>query len=149
MSNTVPQTELQTDAAALTLALIQRYYDAFNRGDAEGMLACLADDVAHDVNQGVRRPGKEAFRVFCTHMSRCYDEKLENIVIMASRDGRRAAAEFNVKGSYIATDEGLPSAHGQNYALPAGTFFAVGNGLITRVTTYYNLTDWLMQVTGD
>ena len=35
-----------------TLALIQRYYEAFNRGDAEGMLACLAAEVAHDVNQG-------------------------------------------------------------------------------------------------
>ena len=132
-----------------TLALIQRYYEAFNRGDAEGMLACLAADVAHDVNQGVRRPGKEAFRVFCAHMSRCYEEKLENIVIMTSPDGGRAAAEFNVNGTYIATDEGLPPASGQTYVLPGGTFFAISNGLITRVTTYYNLTDWLMQVTGD
>ena len=134
---------------AQTLVLIQRYYDAFNRGDAEGMLACLADDVAHDVNQGVRRPGKEAFRVFCTHMSRCYHEQLENIVIMASADGSRAAAEFNVHGTYIATDEGLPPASGQTYVLPGGTFFAISNGLITRVTTYYNLTDWLMQVAGE
>ena len=132
-----------------TEALIKRYYDAFNRGDADGMLACLADDVVHDVNQGVRRPGKEAFRVFCGHMSRCYEENLENIVIMASADGSRAAAEFNVHGTYIATDEGLPPASGQTYGLPAGTFFALSNGLITRVTTYYNLTDWLMQVTGD
>ena len=132
-----------------TEALIKRYYDAFNRGDADGMLACLADDVVHDVNQGVRRPGKEAFRVFCGHMSRCYEENLENIVILASADGSRAAAEFNVHGTYIATDEGLPPASGQTYVLPAGTFFAISNGLITRVTTYYNLTDWLMQVTGD
>ena len=132
-----------------TETLIKRYYDAFNRGDADGMLACLADDVAHDVNQGVRRPGKEAFRVFCTHMSRCYEESLKNIVIMTSADGSRASAEFNVHGTYIATDEGLPSASGQTYVLPAGTFFAVSNGLITRVTTYYNLTDWLMQVTGE
>lgn len=132
-----------------TVALIRRYYDAFNRGDAEGMLACLADDVVHDVNQGVRRPGKEAFRVFCAHMARCYQERLENIVVMASVDGTRAAAEFNVHGSYLETDEGLPPAKGQTYVLPAGTFFAVRDGRIARVTTYYNLTDWLMQVTGD
>ena len=145
MSNAAAHTQTHTE----TSALIQRYFDAFNGGDAEGMLACLADDVVHDVNQGVRRPGKAAFRVFCTHMSRCYQEKLENIVVMASPDGRRASAEFNVHGTYRATDEGLPPASGQTYVLPGGTFFAVSGGLITRVTTYYNLTDWLMQVTGE
>ena len=113
------------------------------------MLACLADDVVHDVNQGVRRPGKAAFRAFCGHMARCYEEKLKDIAVMTSPDGRRAAAEFNVEGVYIATDEGLPPARGQTYVLPAGTFFAVEGGLIRRVTTYYNLTDWLVQVTGD
>jgi steroid delta-isomerase-like uncharacterized protein len=134
---------------AATEALIKRYYDAFNSGDSEGMLACLTDDVAHDVNQGVRRPGKEAFRVFCAHMARCYQEQLKNMVLMVSPDGARAAAEFNVHGSYLETDEGLPPAKGQTYVLPAGTFFAIRDGKIARVTTYYNLTDWLMQVTGE
>ena len=136
-------------SSATTETLIRRYYEAFDRGDAEGMIACLSDDIAHDVNQGVRRPGKEAFRVFCAHMARCYEEKLENIVIMTSSDGARASAEFNVKGAYIQTDEGLPPATGQSYALPAGTFFAVAGGKINRITTYYNLTEWLMQVAGD
>jgi steroid delta-isomerase-like uncharacterized protein len=68
---------------------------------------------------------------------------------MTAGDGSRAAAEFNVHGTYLQTDEGLPPANGQTYVLPAGTFFAVKDGRITRVTTYYNLTDWLMQVTGE
>jgi steroid delta-isomerase-like uncharacterized protein len=54
-----------------------------------------------------------------------------------------------VHGTYKNTDEGLPPAKGQTYVLPAGTFFAVTNGKIARVSTYYNLTDWLMQVTGE
>jgi steroid delta-isomerase-like uncharacterized protein len=136
-------------AAADTVALINRYYDAFNRGDAEGMIACVADDVVHDVNQGARRAGKAAFRQFCAHMSRCYKEQLEGIVVMATPDGGRAAAEFNVIGSYLVAEEGLPPAKGQTYRLPAGTFFAVRDGLITRITTYYNLTDWLLQVAGE
>ena len=135
-------------AAADTIALIRRYYDAFNAGDGQGMLACLAEDVVHDVNQGVRRSGKAAFRAFLGHMERCYKERLEGIVIMASSDGARAAAEFNVIGTYLATDEGLPPASGQTYRLPAGTFFAIHDGKIARVTTYYNLTDWLTQVAG-
>jgi steroid delta-isomerase-like uncharacterized protein len=129
-----------------TVALIERYYAAFNDGDSEGMLACLSEDVAHDVNQGRRRSGKRAFREFTKHMERCYAEQLENRTIMASADGTRAAAEFLVLGTYIETDEGLPPAAGQTYSLPAGTFFEVRDGLIARVTTYYNLADWLAQI---
>jgi steroid delta-isomerase-like uncharacterized protein len=133
-------------AAADTVALIERYYRAFNAGDSEGMLACLAEDVVHDVNQGSRRTGKEAFRAFSAHMERCYAEQLESIVVMATPDGARAAAEFEVLGTYIETDEGLPPASGQTYRLPAGAFFEVKGGLITRVTTYYNLAAWLAQI---
>jgi steroid delta-isomerase-like uncharacterized protein len=136
-----------TSAEAQTL--LARYYDAFNRGDSDGMLACLADDVVHDVNQGERRFGKEAFRAFNGRMAHCYSEKLENIVIMATPDGARGAAEFNVVGTYKNTDEGLPAARGQTYVLPAGAFFAIKNSQITRVSNYYNLTDWLMQVTAE
>jgi hypothetical protein len=36
------------------IALLTRYYDAFNRSDNHGMLDCLSGDVAHDINQGSR-----------------------------------------------------------------------------------------------
>ena len=49
-------------------------------------------------------------------------------------------------GTYVETDEALPPASGQTYRLAAGTFFEVQGGLITRVTTYYNLADWLAQI---
>ncbi len=136
------------DPRTATEALVRRYYDGFARGDAEAMAACLTDDVAHDVNQGGRRVGVEAFRRFCAHMARCYDERLEDMVILASADGDRAAAEFVVSGRYLATDEGLPPATGQAYRLPAGAFFAIRDGRIARVTTYYNLADWTAQVAG-
>lgn len=132
--------------AASTEALIRRYFDAFNHGDHDGMLACLADDVVHDVNQGERRVGKERFRAFLARMAHHYREQLDGLTVMVTADGSRAAAEFNVTGSYLATETGLPDAHGQRYALPGGTFFAVRDGRITRVTTYYNLTEWIMQV---
>jgi steroid delta-isomerase-like uncharacterized protein len=106
----------------------------------------VSDQVIHDVNQGERREGKERFHAFCARMSHHYRETLTDITVMASEDGRRAAAEFNVRGSYLVTETGLPDAHGQTYALPGGTFFAIENGKITRVTTYYNLTEWIMQV---
>lgn len=126
--------------------LVQQYYTAFNRGDSAGMLDCLCDDVCHDVNQGGRRVGKAAFKEFNAHMDKCYSEQLENIVIMVSEDGKNAAAEFIVNGVYKSSDEGLPPAKGQRYKLPAGTFLEIKDNKITRVTTYYNLEDWIKQV---
>lgn len=131
-----------------TLALLQRYYDAFNAGDHDGMLACLAEHVAHDINQGDRQTGKTVFRDFLSHMDRCYREKLTDLAFMVNDDGSRAAAEFIVHGTYLTSDEGLPPASGQTYRLPAGAFFDIEEGLITRVSVYYNLADWTAQVGG-
>ncbi len=129
-----------------TAALIRTYLEAFNAKDFDGMLACLGEDVIHDVNQGGREIGKEKFRWFNARMTRHYDENLADIEIMVNESGSRAAAEFTVHGSYLATDEGLPEANGQRYSLPAGIFFEIDDGLISRVTTTYNLNDWIAQV---
>lgn len=126
--------------------VIKTYFDAFNAKDIPAMLACLSEDVAHHVNEGDVRVGKKAFADFCAHMSRCYDETLVNMVIFDAPDHGRAAAEYVVNGRYLKTDTGLPEAHGQRYTLPAGSFFDVSGGLITRVTTRYNLNDWIKQV---
>lgn len=126
--------------------LVLAYYVAFNRGDREAMLALLTDDVAHDLNQGAREIGRDAFAAFMARMDRCYREQLRDIVVMASPDGRRASAEYVVHGEYLADDEGLPPANGQTYVLPGGAFFAIRDGRIARVTNYYNLQDWIAQV---
>jgi steroid delta-isomerase-like uncharacterized protein len=140
--------DAESQSRVETAALIRRYYEAFNSGDSDGMLDCLAEDVIHDVNQGERRTGKDKFRAFNARMDHHYKERLENVAVMVSKDGARAAAEFNVHGTYLTTDSGLPEAKGQTYVLPAGTFFAIRDGKIARVTTYYNLTDWIAQVSG-
>jgi steroid delta-isomerase-like uncharacterized protein len=131
---------------ASSVDLVTRYYAAFNAGDWAGMLALLTDDVVHDINQGGREEGRDAFAAFLGRMDRNYGEQLRDIVVMANGDGTRAAAEFVVHGTYKATDEGLPAAAGQAYVLPAGAFFAVRDGKIARVSNYYNLQDWLAQV---
>ncbi len=129
-----------------TLALIARYYAAFNAGNPEGMLACLTDDIEHRVNEGTPRIGRAKFAEFCSHMGVSYREELRDMVIFATDDGTRAAAEFVVHGQYLQTDPGLPEAKGQTYILPAGGFFQVRDGRISRITTFYNLNDWIAQV---
>lgn len=129
-----------------TRALIASYFRAFNAGDTEAMMALVSDDLAHHVNEGQIRHGRAAFAEFNAHMARCYREHLEDMTIFVSEDGSRAAAEFTVHGTYLATDSGLPAARGQTYVLPAGSFFTLRDGQIARITTYYNLADWLAQV---
>lgn len=128
------------------IALITRYYAAFNAGDPAGMLDCVAEDVEHRVNEGGIRRGRAKFAEFCAHMGVSYREELRDLVIFADDSGTRGAAEFVVHGTYLQTDAGLPEAKGQTYILPAGGFFDLRDGKIARVTTFYNLNDWIAQV---
>ncbi len=129
-----------------TKELIQKYYAAFNQQDMNTFLNCLNDDVIHDINQGGSQKGKDVFATFMAHMNRCYKEKVVDLVIMVSEDGTRAAAEFIIEGIYLVTDQGLPEAKQQHYRLPVGAFFSIENNKISRVTNYYNLQDWINQV---
>ncbi len=135
-------------AARRSMRLVDDYYAAFNRGDVETMLALLADDVVHDINEGGRETGREAFRAFLARMHRCYRERLRDIVVMSNAGGTRLAAEYVVHGEYLAGDEGLPPARGQTYRLPGGAFFEIRDGRIARVSNHYNLADWIRQVDG-
>jgi steroid delta-isomerase-like uncharacterized protein len=124
--------------------VITRYYAAFNAGDFAAMTAMVTDNFAHDPNQGKRRVGKALFTEFLADMDRCYREQVVDLVVMTN--GPRAAAEFVIHGSYLVAQDGLPPAHGQTYQLPVGAFFDLRDGKIARVTNYYNLEDWLAQV---
>lgn len=131
-----------------TVQLLQNYYEAFNAQDMDTFLSLLTDDVVHDINQGDREVGKDAFSVFMDRMNKNYKETIVDIVVMSNTAGDRAAVEFTVLGEYLATDEGLPEANGQTYKLPAGAFFDIRDGKVARVTNYYNLGDWIAQVSA-
>ena len=132
-----------------TIRLIEKYYAAFNAGDMATFENLLSDDVIHDINQGAREVGKPAFRAFMRRMNGAYRERLADISVLANPDGSRASAEFVVHGEYLRSDEGLPPARGQKYVLPAGAFFEVRGDKVARITNYYNLQDWITQVSKD
>jgi steroid delta-isomerase-like uncharacterized protein len=127
-------------------ALIAKYYEAFNAQDMPTFYELVSDDIVHDINQGETEVGKNAFIHFMNKMNQSYKEEIKDIVIMVSKDGNNAAAEFTVHGEYLQSDLGLPPARGQQYVIKAGAFFQIENFKIKRVTVYYNLNDWIKQV---
>ena len=128
------------------IELVLSYYDAMNRHDPGAVLALLANDVVHELNQGPREVGKAAFAAFLERIEGCYRERLSDIVVLASPDGLRAAAEYMVEGEYVADDIGMPPAQGQRYRMPGSAFFALREGRICRVSDHYNLQEWFSQV---
>ena len=131
-----------------TVQLLQKYYEAFNAQDMDTFLSLLTDDVIHDINQGDREIGKDTFSAFMDRMNKNYKETIVDIVVMSNEVGDRAAVDFTVLGEYLATDQGFPKADGQTYKLPAGAFFDIRDGKVARVTNYYNLEDWIAQVSA-
>jgi steroid delta-isomerase-like uncharacterized protein len=127
-------------------SLIRKYYDTFNSGDREALLDLLDDEVVHEINEGGVETGKAAFKAFLERMDRSYKETVEDLVVFSSDKPTSAAAEFFIRGQYLATDEGLPEAKGQTYHLRVGAFFEIRDGRILRVTNYYNLNSWLRMV---
>jgi len=55
-------------------SLVERYYAAFNARDMPALLALVADDVVHDINQGGREVGRGAFASFMARMNGSYRE---------------------------------------------------------------------------
>jgi steroid delta-isomerase-like uncharacterized protein len=132
----------------MSRAILDAYYAAFNAENPAAMLACVTPDVEHRVNEGGIRYGAEKFAEFCAHMGVSYRETLSDLEIFINETATRAAAEFIVHGTYLQTDPGLPTAAGQKYTLPAGSFFDLKDGKISRITTFYNLNDWVRQVSA-
>lgn len=123
--------------------IVRAYYQHFNDQNWEGMFSLIDDEIRHEPNQGKPRIGKALFQEFMQGMDTSYAEELKDIVLFEGEKEGRIAAEFVVHGKYKKAEAGLPEAKGQPYVLPAAAFLEVKNGKISRVTTYYNLQQWI------
>lgn len=120
---------------AETRDLVARALAAFNAGDHEELIACLSEDVAHDVPGAGRKIGREAFRWRLAWLARHFRAEAADIAIMTAPGGVRAAAEFTLRGTYLAAMDGWPRAHGQSVGLSAGIFLEIDDeGRISRLS---------------
>jgi len=129
-----------------SLDIIKNYYQSFNNKTYDGMLNLLHDSIIHDINQGEQQIGKNQFNIFLQNMDNYYNETLTSFQYMSNHDGSRIAVEFICDGVYKKTCEGLPPAKGQKYHLNVVCIFEIKDSLISRISNYYNLEEWLAQV---
>lgn len=136
-----------TQQQVQTVDLVKKYFDAINKKDMDGFFAIMSNDVIHDINQDGSEKGVEKFKQFMEKANASFDEKLSDIVIMISEDGKQAAAKWIDHGKYFKDFPGLDvKAHNQTYKLAGGHFFEIKHGKISRVTTYYNTTEFMKQI---
>lgn len=130
-----------------TIKLIETYYSALNSKDMKVLFAIMDPNVTHDINQGPSEQGIDKFKQFMENANRSFDEKLSNIIILVSDDGKYASARWIDHGIYFKTypDMGI-AASNQIFTVPGGHFFEIRNGKLSRVTTFYNNNDFKTQL---
>lgn len=126
--------------------LIEDFYAAFNAKKIDKMVSFVSDDVVFDMNDEELQKGKEAFLNMIKDSVKNYQENVENVVYMVSKDGKHVATKFTFKGKYITTDKSNIPAKGQPYEATAFNYFDIENDKIISARCWYNQKDWLKQV---
>ncbi len=126
---------------------LKRLYAALNAGDRDTALSCLTDDVVFDTLSGVREIGRDRVRWALAERGRSFAETYRDLALMCDEGGRRAAAEFTLRGTYQADAPGLPTASGQSFSVAGGAFFDVEpGGRLSRASFYANAADLVRQL---
>lgn len=111
-------------------ALVTRFFDALNAGQADTAAACLGDDVVIDVAVGQRRFGPASLRYFLSSNLIQGALRYGDMAILVSDDGTRAAAEFTLRGRRRQDADEV----GEAFSLSGGAFFAIEDGKIIRIS---------------
>jgi steroid delta-isomerase-like uncharacterized protein len=135
-----------SDTTASSLA--ERLVAALNDRTVEGVLALVGDDVAYDPPHGHRSVGRDSVETALIHRFRCFRETLSDLVVMVAGDGFRASVEYTARGTYDASDDGLPAASGQSYSVAGILVVEVDDGRITRITDHRNTSLWAAALSG-
>lgn len=129
------------------VATMKRLFAALNAGERDTVLSCLAEEVVFDTFEGLREIGRERVRWVLAERGNAFRETFRDLVLMTEESGRRAAAEFTLRGFYQAQAPGLPAASGQAFSVPGGAFFDMeDNGRVLRASFVLNAAELARQL---
>ena len=130
-----------------TIDTLKRLFAALNASDRDAIAALMAGEVVFDTFEGVRHIGRDKVRWALAERANAYRETYRDLVIMTEDSGRRAAAEFTLRGFYQSQASGMPEASGQAFSVPGGAFFDMENdGRVLRVSFMLNAAELVRQL---
>ncbi len=126
--------------------LITAYYQAIESQHLDKFMDLLSDKVVHDINEGETEIGKDKFKTFMMDQFSHGKIKIKDLIILTSSDGQYAMSRFICSGTYDKSIAGYPKAHGQKWEIPVVSYFKIENNKISQVAVYYNLKNWVNQL---
>jgi steroid delta-isomerase-like uncharacterized protein len=125
----------EAESRDLTAALIA----AFNGSDWDALISMLAEDVVCDIPGLGREIGTDRLRWRLAGLARHFRLELADTAVMTAPGGLRTAAEFTLRGRYLATLDGFPPADQQAFQLPGGLFLELDDdGRIARLSAWFD-----------
>lgn len=123
-----------------SINIVNSFYSLFNDLKLDELSNLISPNIKLSMNMHDPSYGKEEFMTYMNDSTHYFDEKVSEIVIMASEDGRYISSKFVFSGTYISTDPFLGvKASGQSYSFEAHNYFTIDdNGLITEAACFYN-----------
>ena len=130
-------------AAADSAEVVERFYDAYRRGDAEAMLSAYSEDaVFEDVNQRHRFAGSEQLAPFLGQIAGLH-KTMDIVVDRLLTLGETVVVEYRYTG--ILSGAALGQALGKEgcpdieYSLPTTSWYRVSDGKITHQKDFIDL----------
>jgi ketosteroid isomerase-like protein len=125
----------QDDSDDVHRALIERYLDAYNAFDVQGMLALLHPDVTFENIAGgtvtATARGREEFRALAEHAATLFTSRRQTLrQYERTPDGARVEIDYE---GVLATDLGPGLSAGTTLRLAGRSTFEIRDGCITRL----------------
>lgn len=117
--------------------LAQAFITTFNQRDAQGLAILCHEDIAHDNAFGERLIGMDALRSRFAANFASLDWALHDTMIMTDASGNNAAIYGTLRGTYQHILDGLPSANGQQFDIPATMIIISDDGQITQISEFF------------
>ncbi|HEV8616935.1 MAG TPA: nuclear transport factor 2 family protein [Methylomirabilota bacterium] len=124
------------------MSIVQRFAEAFNHADVDGLLACFTNDATYrDAFFGPHSGQKELRAMFerMFHEGRDYRWTMERVV----EDARAAAAEWTF--GYVVT-AAVPRSAGRRVRFPGMSIFELQAGKIAAYREHFNVGAALLQI---
>jgi steroid delta-isomerase-like uncharacterized protein len=130
--------------------IIKSFYEHYNNLDLDDIFSLFDANIKFRFNMRDANHGIESYKEYMRNATVYTNEKVSDVVIAATDDGKYVATKFVFSGQYVSTDPSLGvEATGQSYKLEAINIFTLNDdNKIIEVEVFYDENDYIAQLGG-